>query len=165
MQADKQMTEAFIQIIREHERLIYKVCSLYATGDEDKSDLYQEIILQVWRAYPQFRGQAKVSTWLYRIALNTAISLNRQKRVKQHYEESILLNFPDPMGGDEEQYKLLYKAISQLPELERALVLLYLEDRSHAEIAEIMGISVSNVGTKLSRIKDKMKKIIQPLTV
>lgn len=164
MQADKQMTEAFIQIIREHERLIYKVCSLY-TNNEDKSDLYQEIILQAWRAYPQFKGQAKVSTWLYKIALNTAISINRKKRVKQHYEESILLNFPDPMSGDDEQYKILYKVISQLPELERALVLLYLEDRSHSEIAEIMGISVSNVATKLSRIKDKMKKIIQPLTV
>jgi RNA polymerase sigma-70 factor (ECF subfamily) len=165
MQADKQMKDAFIQVIREHERLIYKVCSLYTTNTEDKNDLYQDIILQAWKAYPQFKGQAKVSTWLYRIALNTAISINRKKRVKHHYEESILMNFPDPMTGNDEQYKLLYKAISELPELERALVLLYLEDKSHAEIAEIMGLTISNVGTKLSRIKDKMKKIIQPLTV
>jgi RNA polymerase sigma-70 factor (ECF subfamily) len=165
MQADKQITEAFIQIIREHERLIYKVCSLYTNNTEDKSDLYQEIILQAWKAYPQFKGAAKVSTWLYRIALNTAISINRKKRVTPHYEENILLNFPDPMDSHDDQYRILYKAISQLPELERALILLYLEDRSHTEIAEIMGISVSNVGTKLSRIKDKMKKIVQPLTV
>lgn len=165
MPPDKQITETFINIIREHERLIYKVCSLYTTGSEDKNDLYQEIILQAWKAYPRFKGQAKVSTWLYRVALNTAISTTRKKRIKHHYEEHILLNFPDPMTGDDEQYKLLYNAISLLPELERALVLLYLEDKAYSEIAEIMGISVSNVGTKLARIKEKMKKIIQPLTV
>lgn len=165
MPPDKQLTEAFINIIREHERLIYKVCSLYTSNTEDKSDLYQEIILQAWKAYPQFKAQAKVSTWLYRVALNTAISTTRKQKMKHHYEEGILLNFPDPVGGDDEQYKLLHAAISQLPELERALVLLYLEDKTHAEIAEIMGISVSNVGTKLTRIKDKMRKIVQPLTV
>lgn len=165
MPPDKLLTETFISIIREHERLIYKVCSLYAGNPEDKNDLYQEIILQAWKAFPRFKAQAKVSTWLYRVALNTAISTTRKQKIKHHYEESLLLNFPDPMSGDDEQYKLLYSAISQLPELERALVLLYLEDKAHAEIAEIMGISVSNVGTKLTRIKDKMKKIIQPLTV
>jgi RNA polymerase sigma-70 factor (ECF subfamily) len=161
MQADKQTTEAFVSLLREHERLIYKVCSLYSKDAEDRSDLYQEIVLQLWRAYPGFKGLAKTSTWLYRVALNTAISINRKKRVKASFEESILLNFPDPFSAEQDdKYRQMYYAISCLSELERAVILLYLEDRSHQDIAEIIGMSVSNVGTRIGRIKEKMKTIV-----
>lgn len=160
MQVDK-AANTFIELIREHERLIYKVCSVYAVGADDKKDLYQDIVLQAWRSWPKFRAEAKVSTWLYRIALNTAISRKRKPSVKPHYGENILLNIADPADNAEgEAYKQLYAAIGKLHDLERALILLYLEDKDHKEIAEIMGISVSNVGTRLSRTKEKMKKIM-----
>ncbi|HYD20721.1 MAG TPA: sigma-70 family RNA polymerase sigma factor [Flavipsychrobacter sp.] len=160
MQADK-TANIFIDIIHEHERLIYKVCSIYAKDSDDRKDLYQEVVLQAWRAWPKFRAEAKVSTWLYRIALNTAISRQRRPAVKAHYGESILMDIADPVDGMEhETYRQLYAAISRLNDMDRALVLLYLEDKSHQEIAEIMGISVSNVGTRLARVKDKMKKIM-----
>ena len=154
----------FIDTIREHERLIYKVCSVYAESADDRNDLYQDIVLQAWRAWPNFRGEAKVSTWLYRIALNTAINHKRKPVVKAQYEETILMNVADPMErADHDKYKQLHAAIGKLNQLERALILLYLEDKSHQEIAEIMGISVSNVGTGLSRIRDKMKKLMSNL--
>ncbi len=160
MQADK-TANIFIDIIHEHERLIYKVCSIYAEDSDDRKDLYQDVVLQAWRAWPKFRAEAKASTWLYRIALNTAISRKRKPAVKAHHEESILMDIADPADGMEyETYRQLYAAISRLNDLDRALVLLYLEDKSHHEIAEIMGISISNVGTRLARIRDKMKKMI-----
>lgn len=152
-------------MIQHNEKLIYKVCSIYTFDNEDKKDLFQEIILQAWKAYPKFEGRSQISTWLYRIALNTAITHERKKQrspditypemLQQHPED----NIPDAW---KEEYKILQQLIATLPRLEKALVLLYLEDRSYKEIAEILGITVTNAGAKLSRIREKLKKKAEP---
>ncbi len=164
MQPNKQQIEQFLILMQEQERLIYKVCSIYTTDAEDRKDLFQEIVMQAWTAFPRFQSASKISTWLYRVALNTAIS--HQRKSKKHN----IVPFPDLLNNIEdrltpayaEEYKILQQLIATLPSLEKALILLYFEDRSHQEIAEIMGISVTNVGTKLGRIKDKLKKLAQP---
>ncbi len=154
--------QEFTQMVQTHERLIYKVCNLYAADTEDIKDLFQEIVLQAWSAYPRFRKESSISTWLYRVALNTAITHKR----KQHKHISVP-GFPENNIADTtpqyaEEYKILHRLVSALPPLDKALVLLYMEDRPHTEIAEILGISTSNVGTKLGRIKDKLKQQAKP---
>lgn len=162
MKPNSCLEDAFIDLIRQHERLIHKVSGLYAANAEDRKDLAGEIVLQLWRAFPRYSGAAKESTWLYRVALNTALTRQRseRRRPSASFGEDLLLNLPDIPAQDEAQLGTLHQVIAQLPQLERALVLLYLEDRSHAEIAEIMGISVSNVGTRVGRIKEKLKKMM-----
>ncbi len=153
-----QQQEEFIQLIQECEPMIHKVCYLYADESDDRKDLFQEIVMQVWIAIPKFKGLSKQSTWLYRIALNTALAhQKKRKRFEFWKKESPRENiFTEPEYHEE--IKVFYKMITILPALEKALVLLYLEDYSYKEIAEVIGISESNVGTRLSRIKEKLKK-------
>lgn len=148
-------------MIREYERVIYKVCYLYATKNALLGDLYQEVILNIWRAYPHFRQECKVSTWIYRIALNTCISFIRKERnipefVALTQEAERMIEEHDPQA---EMLGQLYRMINQLGHLEKSIVLLYLEDKNYEEIAEITGLSLTNVGTKLSRIKEKLRKM------
>lgn len=149
-------TQAFTDMLRQYEALIYKVCNLYADDTEDKKDLFQEIVLQAWTAYPRFRKESAISTWLYRIALNTAITRKRRERKHATLPEADIEDKFDLAYTEE--YKILHRMIGTLPPLDKALVLLYMEDRSHQEIADIMGISISNVGTRLGRIKEKLRK-------
>jgi len=150
-----------MELIKQNDRLIHKVCNLYAMNNrEDYMDLYQEIVLQTWTAFPKFQGTAKVSTWLYRIALNTAITHKRtgnKKIAALPFDESLVQMAEGGQEGNDE-YLLLWQLIKQLPQLERALVLLYLENNSYDEIASIMGLSTTNVGTRLGRIKEKLRK-------
>lgn len=164
MQQNTAQYNEFTAMLQQHERLVYKVCGIYCTDNEDLKDLFQEIVLQAWTAYPRFRNTAKVSTWLYRVALNTAITHKRkQKKHATLPATDNLHELADTMpSAYTEEYKILQQLIGGLPSLEKALVLLYLEDRSYQEIADIMGMSVTNVGTKLGRIKDKLKKQAQP---
>jgi len=159
------LTQPFILLIQTHERIIHKVCSVYAGQEEDHKDLFQDIVLQAWKAFPKFNKLAKESTWLYRIALNTAISGQRKGagRPQVYHNEALIADLPDALPEGPDKSLVLYRAIGSLPMLDRALVLLYLEDKSAAEIAEIMGISVSNVGTRIGRIKEKLKALAQPL--
>lgn len=163
MQHTQQQTDPFVRLIREQERLIYKVCSIYAPDAEQRRDLFQEIVLQAWTAYPRFQQASKVSTWLYKVALNTAISHQRKQRKYSTVDDSMLEQFADTMPDVyKEEYKILQQLIGSLPKLEKALILLYLEDKSYEEIAEIMGLTITNVGTKLGRIKEKLRKQAQP---
>lgn len=159
------MQQAFTQMLQQHEKLVYKVCHVYAADTEDARDLFQEIVLRAWSGYARYRGDAAISTWLYRVALNTAI-VHKRKQAKHHavsvpgdFDTNIADKLPPAYA---EEYRLLQQLIHALPPLEKALVLLYLDDRPYAEIAEILGISTSNVGTKLGRVKDKLKKQAQP---
>lgn len=159
------METEFIQIVSAHAGLLYNVCKLYGRDEEDRKDLYQEIVLQLWRAFPTYRREAKLSTWMYRIALNTAISLFRRESrqpIRETFSDE-LLNVPQFTVSPEidERMQQFYTAIEQLSSVEKALVFLYLDDNSYEEIAGIMGISPSNVGVKLSRTKGKLKKIVQ----
>jgi RNA polymerase sigma factor (sigma-70 family) len=160
----KQETEKqFEKLITEHELLLYKVCRIYAYTDADRQDLFQEIIIQLWKAYPKFKGNAKFSTWLYRVAINTAITgLRKKKDFITLYEPSAL---PECLSDDntghekEERLQQLYKAIEQLNAIEKAIVMLYMEDRSYEEMEDILGISGGTLRVKMNRIKEKLRQL------
>ena len=146
--------------IRENELIIYKICRLYAHTAADRDDLYQEIVYQLWRSYQRFRGESLFSTWLYRVAINTAIaSLRKQSQVVTNIDEQPVSSIPDTTGSEEEQLKDLYKAISRLNEIEKAIVMLYLDDRSYEEMEAIIGISSGTLRVRMSRIKDKLRDL------
>ena len=153
-----------IERITENQGAIHKVCNVYANSREDREDLKQEIILQLWKSYPGFQGKSKFSTWMYRIAFNTAIT-NIRKSERHPIVEAlsgIEQSIParediDYMDGD---MNSLFKAIAKLKDVEKAIVTLYLEEKSYKEIGEIVGISEKNVSVKIVRLKDKLKKLI-----
>ncbi len=151
----------FDQILKEYRPLIYKVCHLYARSREDKEDLFQEIVYQLWKSRGTFRGQAKVSTWLYRIALNTAITYIRGRKPIRYttITEEIAIETDDWRERKEREDKLR-QAASRLTEVERGLLILYLEQRSYEEMEEIMGLNQNNLRVKINRIKEKLKKWI-----
>jgi RNA polymerase sigma-70 factor (ECF subfamily) len=162
------MEKAFIDMINDHRGILYKVCNLYCTDKTDKEDLFQDIVIQLWKSFPSFRHESKISTWMYRVALNTAISYFR-KEIKKPKKLSIsdvefqipaITDFPD----DHDELKFLNDAIQRLTKIEKALIMLYLEEKSYREISEVLGISNSNVGVKLNRIKLKLEKIIKAIS-
>lgn len=155
--ADKE----FVQMIQQNEGIIYKVASFYATTEYPIQDLYQEIVLNLLKAYSSFRGDSKQATWMYRISLNTCISFIRKRKVDLSFT-NIQLELPDISEGIED-IQLLYKLINNLGKIEKALILLYLEDKSYKEIAEITGLTVTNVATSLSRAKQKMKEMSEKI--
>lgn len=151
----------FIAAISSNEGLIIKIASLYTNTLDDKNDLVQEIIYQLWKSFDSFNKKSKLSTWMYRVALNVAIhqlKIAKRKPATVLIEEQTL-DVPETGSCDsEERWSVFRKQIDGLNLLDKGIILLYLESKSYEEIAEIVGISVSNVGTKLSRIKDKLKK-------
>lgn len=147
-------------MIQEHEGIIYKISRVYFDQEEDQKDLYQEIVYQLWKSYDSFDDRSKWSTWMYRVALNTAISfLKRDKSKLKKVSSEGLDNFKmepfDPVM--EERIEWLYKSIQELSVVEKGIILLYLEGKRHDEIASITGFSTTNVGTRISRIKEKLK--------
>lgn len=159
----------FIKTIDVHKKIIYKIVNSYCQNKEDRKDLEQEIIIQLWKSFDKYDSNYKYSTWMYRIALNVAISFYRKEKkwsMKNHsyYEESIFKIEEETAEEETElnyHLKLLQEFIQNLNELNKALMLLYLEEKSYEEIAEILGISKTNVATKISRIKLKLKKQFQ----
>lgn len=147
----------FLEMIRQNEGIIFKVASFYVDKENPISDLYQEIVLNLWKAFPSFRGESKYSTWIYRIALNTCVSFYRRGKKNIPYVD-ITMDIPE-VTENNDQIQELYRLIGRLGKIERALVLLYLDDKSYKEIAEITGISVTNVATKLSRTKEKLRQM------
>ncbi|MGB1207227.1 MAG: RNA polymerase sigma factor [Chitinophagales bacterium] len=164
---DEQLHKKFVHNISKHQGILHKICNLYAHTATDRQDLLQEMLLQLWRAYPNFRGQAKISTWMYRIALNTAISSfrkqKRQIKTQNFQSDDVFLNkFIDTISIEEdEKLAQMYAAIAKLKDLEKAIVMLYLEDYSYEKIADMLGISSNHIGVKLHRIKLKLKKMVQ----
>lgn len=158
MQDKKQLFE---ETINRHLNLVYKVASVYTTNADDKNDLVQDILYQAWKSFDSFRQESKISTWLYRVAMNVAIY---QVKTRKRNIEAIPLTdqnselTEDNSNETEEQWQRILFYINRLNLLDKGIVLLYLENKSHEEIAEITGLSVSNVGTKLSRIKEKLRQ-------
>ncbi|HLD53585.1 MAG TPA: RNA polymerase sigma factor [Sediminibacterium sp.] len=151
----------FIQLLNQNQKIIHKVCNLYMNWQEDKEDLFQEITLQAWKAYSQFRGEAKFSTWLYRVALNTAITFFRKDKKNAFIDTvSEMPELTVPMDRDpiEDKTKAMYEAIAALSKIDKAIVMLYLEDYSYAEISEIIGITANNIAVKMNRIKVKLRE-------
>lgn len=154
----------FVEIVLGNEGIIYKVAKVYTNNLVDEKDLYQEIVYQLWKSFGSFRNESKMSTWMYRIALNTAISqLNKQKRRGDQVPiDDDLLNYSE--SGDnlkEEQITFLYARIRELNAVEKGIILLYLEGKTYEEIAAITGFTPSNIGTRLNRIKQKIKAQIK----
>ena len=157
--------ERFVRLLEENKRMLYKVASAYCADTEDRRDLIQEIVLQLWRSFPRYDDQLRFSTWMYRIGMNVAISFLRSKgrrgRNTVALEQADLIDYAaadQVMGDAGDDIRLLQRLVSQLDEMSRALILLYLEGYSHAEIAEILGISVTNVGTRIGRIKTRLRE-------
>ncbi len=152
--------QEFVSMIQANERVIYKVCYLYTTPRNTLNDLYQEVVLNLWKAYPKFRQECKVSTWIYRIALNTCISFIRKDK---NMPEIVTLSLENDRTEEDDEtglmLKRMYGMINKLGPLEKSIILLYLEDKSYEEISEITGLTLTNVATKLSRIKDKLRKM------
>lgn len=153
----------FISLLNQHQKIIYKVCNLYMDKEAGREDLFQEITLQAWKAYSKFRGDSKFSTWLYRIALNTAITFFRkEKRGPSIYTtDTMPEGKQDAYDPIEEQVKMMYAAIGNLSKIDKAIVMLYLEDYSYTEIGDMMGITANNVAVKMNRIKAKLKEETQ----
>lgn len=157
---NREAEKQFEQQISEHALLLHKVCRIYANTDADRQDLFQDIVLQLWKAFPRFKGTAKFSTWLYRVAINTAITGLRKKRdfIKSYEPAELPVQVIDDTERQEEQFLQLYTAIEQLNEVEKAIVMLYMEERSYEEMEEILGISQGNLRVKMNRIKDKLRQ-------
>jgi RNA polymerase sigma factor (sigma-70 family) len=158
------LEKEFLQIITENQGIIHKVCSIYCDLEEDRRDLFQEILVQLWKSYPSFRSESKFSTWMYRVALNTAItSFKKDKRQPDKtgvsYENLQLAEELYDTGA-EDQIKMLNQAVSQLTGIEKSIILLFLEDKKYEEIAEITGITQNYVRVKMNRIKKKLKLLM-----
>ncbi len=155
------MDEAqFLQLIGQHQGVIHKICRLYRDSPEDREDLFQEIVFQLWRSVPAFEGKSQFSSWMYKIALNTAIASFRRKKPDITYT-SDLPDQPAPQYDPGEQHERLFETLKQLNDGDKALMALYLDDLSYKEIAEITGMSESNVGVKLNRIKSKIQQLLK----
>lgn len=157
MKQKRQADNQFVRMIQENEGIIYKVASFYTSDEYPIGDLYQEIVLNLWKSYDSFRGESKYSTWIYRIALNTCITFLRKRKAAVSYTD-IQIDVPD-YSENNDKIQELYKLINRLEKIEKALVLLYLEDKSYKEISEITGLTVTNVATRLNRIKQKLKEM------
>jgi RNA polymerase sigma factor (sigma-70 family) len=160
---DHQQQQVFFrEAIEQHKGILFKIARSYCQDEEDRQDLIQEMMIKIWQTISRYNSQYKISTWLYRISLNVAISFYRKnsRRISKFgaLNENIAEISIEDKSENERQLILLEQFISDLNELDKALIILYLEDKSHSEIAVILGISVSNVGTKIGRIKDKLKK-------
>lgn len=154
----------FARLLEQHQNILHKICRLYTNELDVHKDLFQEIVIQIWKAYPNFKGDAKFTTWAYRIGLNTAISLYRssKRRITTVTWDISLesIKYEDYNAEEEQQLQQIFKAVKQLSDIEKALVYMYLEDKDYAEIAETLGISQVNARVKMNRIKTKIKNII-----
>jgi len=155
--------EKFILLIKENEGIIYKITRIYTNNESDLKDLYQEVVYQLWKAYDGFRGESKISTWMYRIALNTALFHTKQAKKNGHRVEleKIVLQQENYDPVLEERLAIMYQHIKALNDIEKGIILLFLEGKKHEEIAEITGITATNVGTRIGRIKQKLKETIK----
>jgi RNA polymerase sigma-70 factor, ECF subfamily len=155
----------FISLINEHQGLIHKVCIMYENDPDIRNDLFQEIVLQLWKSFASFRGESKISTWMYRIALNTAISGFRKnsRKVKTEDLRELHFNISEAAGDEQEEHvQKLQWAIRQLSEIERAMIMMALEEIPYEDIAETIGITQNNVRVRMNRIREKLKKLMCP---
>lgn len=153
----------FLRLLEEHKLIIYKICNSYCKNVSDRDDLAQEISYQLWRSYGHFNGTVKFSTWMYRVALNVAITFYRKTTCAGNLIQlAEPANEPEDKKEDntelEKNISVLQQFIKELKELDKALMILYLEEKKYAEIAEILGITETNVATRINRIKEKLKQ-------
>lgn len=161
---DASLESRFVHLLKEHQNILHKICRLYTADESSHQDLFQEMVIQLWKAYPSFREDAKFTTWAYRVSLNTAISLFRVKSRKIQtvpWDQSLQQIYDEDHNAEEEEkLQYLYAAVRELSDVEKALVYMYLEDKDYVEIAETLGISEGNARVRMNRVKGKLKTIL-----
>ena len=151
--------QEFSRMVRENKSTIYTVCYMFSNDEDEVSDLFQETLINLWKGFESFRHESKLSTWIYRVAMNTCISADRKKRRQgSKVPLSMNINLYDDEDHETKQVRQLHERIQRLDLIDRALVMMWLEGMSYDEIGEVVGISVKNVGVKLVRIKEKLKQ-------
>ncbi len=162
----KELEHSFVTQLEENQNIVHKICRLYTNDADSHNDLFQEITIQLWKAFPKFRGDSKFSTWMYRVGLNTAITLYRKSKRSVDTQNFDTVGFKitaDEYDDTVEvQLRLMYDAVKQLNDIDKALVFLYLEDKNYSEIAETLGITEVNARVKMNRIKEKLRNILNP---
>lgn len=152
--------QEFTKVVREHKSTIYTVCYMFSKDEDEVADLFQEILINVWKGFEKFRGESSVRTWIWRISFNTCVSYEKKKARKgSTIPLSLNISLFDDSDEETRQIKMLQKRIRQLGPFDRAIVLLWLDDLSYAEIGEIVGISEKNVSVRLVRIREQLKKM------
>ncbi len=158
------MEKQFLEIVKNNQGIIHKVCGIYCDNEDDRNDLVQEILAQLWKSFPSFRNESKFTTWMYRVALNTAITSFKKNKRKPDNTPLTYQNFLIADDGNasekEEHLRLLRDAVSKLTGIEKSIILLYLEDKNYEDIAEITGITQNYVRVKMNRIKKKLKLLM-----
>lgn len=162
----KELEHSFVNQLEQNQNIVHKICRLYTNNSDAHNDLFQEITIQLWRAYPKFRGDSKFSTWMYRVALNTAITLYRKSKRKVNTQDfegvSFKIASDEYDSSYEDQLNLMYGAVKKLNDIDKALVFLYLENKNYKEIATTLGITEVNSRVKMNRIKEKLRIILNP---
>ena len=161
----KEIEQEFIDRVMGAQGIVHKVCGMYCDNREDRKDLFQEILINLWKSYPSFRGDSKFSTWMYRVSLNVAIQrLRKTNKKKEDATQPIDFDeiaYPTKESLPEKELKMMYAAINRLSDVEKALVMLYMDEKGNEQIAEIMGISQNYVRVKMTRIREKLKKLVE----
>ncbi len=155
------LAKRFSEQVSDHVGILHKICRTYKKDPDDRDDLFQEIVYNAWKSYPRFEGRSKFSTWLYRVALNTALYQNRKDRFFGKTVDVDVVREQLVSETKDDHTDLLWMAINRLDELEKSIVILYLEELPYKEISEITGLTENNIAVKLNRIKTKMKKILE----
>lgn len=156
-----EVQETFQDLVERHKKILYKICNSYCRNPDDREDLAQQIVTQLWQSFRSFDGRVKFSTWMYRVALNIAISWYRREKTRTNHilpAGERLLNVAEAAEVETDEIRLLYQFIEALDELNKALILLYLDGCTNREIGEVLGISETNVGTKIGRLKTAMRQ-------
>ncbi|MCH5311470.1 MAG: sigma-70 family RNA polymerase sigma factor [Prevotella sp.] len=150
----------FAEIVKQHRSAIYTVCYMFAKDADEADDLFQEVLINLWKGMGAFKEQSKISTWIWRVSFNTCISADRKKKKRKTVRLSMDINLYEDRDEDSRQIKMLYERIHRLKPFDRAIVMLWLEGISYEEIGAIVGISTKNVSVRLVRIKEELKKMI-----
>lgn len=157
MKAQNDKEKKFLDAISQNKQIIYKVCYMYASGDEHFKDLYQEVLINIWKGLDGFRGDARISTWIYRTCINTCVTLYRRSQKASDFQSlDLLVNVPGDDTNKGAQLKEMYRLINRLNRMDKAIILLWLDEKSYDEISDITGLSRNNVALRLHRIKAKL---------
>ena len=153
------LEKKFAQMVGEHKSTIYTVCYMFSQDADEVSDLFQEVLINLWKGFEGFEHRSDIKTWIYRVALNTCISIDRKKRRSASVPLTLDINLFEDRDEDSRQVDMLHKRISKLQPFDRAIVLLWLEDLSYEEIGQIVGITAKNVSVRLFRIREQLKNM------
>lgn len=155
----KESEQQFAELVKAHKSTIYTVCYMFSKDEDEVNDLFQEVLVNLWKGFSSFEGRSDARTWVYRVSLNTCISDDRKKKRRKTVPLSMDINLFEDRDADSRQVQMLNKRISRLGAFDRAIILLWLENMSYEEIGQVMGITAKNVSVRLYRIKEQLKQM------